>query len=194
MSGMGGRLTNRGSARIARAEIGIRRKKMLEEGWNTRCLNSIRKEKAEAEKYYGIKINATDIQCSFCNKSWNFFHICAGTSQERREEIERIREAWDRPVSLMGVDGWRIELGIEKGMSKEEAFEKFREWQLNKKTCQRCEGDKYFEYCPIRLVCKEADNVRDAERDDDRGRTFEINGAEPLRTVLSETRKRASLR
>lgn len=168
---------------------------METESWDVRCLNSIRKEKAEAEKYYGIKINSTDIQCSVCGKSWGFFHICGGTSQERREEIERIREAWDRPVSLMGVDGWRIELGIEKGMSKEEAFEKFTAWQLKKKTCQRCEGDKYFDYCPIRLVCREANDVRDnAQGNDNRSRITEIDGSKTLRVEISEERERISLR
>jgi len=44
---------------------------------------------------------------------------------------------------------WREKLGVKIGMTKEEALEKFLEWQVNKKTCQRCEGEKYIDYCPI---------------------------------------------
>jgi len=181
---------------IATLQDGVfqERGNMETESWDVRCLNSIRQEKKEAEKYYGIRINLTDIQCSFCGKSWNFFHICGGTNPERRNEIERIKEEWNRPISLMGIGGWRQELGIEVGMSKEEALEKFTAWQLKKKTCQRCEGDKYFEYCPIRLVCKEANDVRNVEGDDNRSRINEINGSKTLGIELSSARKRVSLR
>ena len=58
---------------------------------------------------------------------------------------------------------WREKLGIEIGMTKDQALEKFIDWQQNKKTCQRCEGDKYVDYCPIHLICEEAQNERDAK-------------------------------
>ncbi len=92
------------------------------------------------------------------------------------------------------VKNWQEKLDIHFGMTKEEALEKFREWREKMKTCQRCEGEKLVEFCPIHLICKEADNVRHVERNDDRGRTFEINGSETLRTALSEERKRIPLR
>jgi len=92
------------------------------------------------------------------------------------------------------INHWQGKLDIHFGMSKEEAFEKFRGWREKKKTCQRCEGEKLIEFCPIHLICKEADNVRDAERNDNRGRTFKTDGLETVRTGLSEARKRASIR
>jgi hypothetical protein len=166
----------------------------MELTWSARCLESIKKEKAEAEKRYGIRISQTEVYCVWCGKPANFFHTCQDMSPERREEIEGIRADYDKPWVPWKTD-WQSVFGIEFGMSKEEAFEKFIDWQQDKKTCQRCEGDKYWAYCPIRLVCKEANNVRDnAQRDDNGSRINEINGIETLRIISSETRKRASLR
>lgn len=89
---------------------------------------------------------------------------------------------------------WREKLGIEIGMTKDQALEKFIDWQQNKKTCQRCEGDKYVDYCPIHLICEEAQNERDAKGNDNRGRTSQTDEPKTLRTELSQTRERASLR
>ena len=92
------------------------------------------------------------------------------------------------------VNHWQDKLDIHFEMIKEEALEKFRAWREKIKTCQHCEGEKLIEFCPIHLICKEANNVRHAERNDNRGRTFKTNGLETVRTGLSEARKRASIR
>jgi len=93
------------------------------------------------------------------------------------------------------VSHWQNVLGVTYGMSKEEALEKFREWRERKKTCQRCEGESLVEFCPIRLICMEAENVRNnAERDDNRSGTFKTPELEAVRTSIVEGRKRASIR
>jgi hypothetical protein len=89
---------------------------------------------------------------------------------------------------------WRSELGIKVGMSKSEAFEKFREWQMKKKTCQRCEGEKLVQFCPIHSICMEAQNERDAEGDDNGSGINQINGLKTLRIEVSEARKRTAIR
>ena len=63
-------------------------------------------------------------------------------------------------MELIFCEHWREKLGIEIGMSKEEGLSKFKEWQGTKKICQRCSEDlfKYREYCPVRLICEEAEN------------------------------------
>lgn len=67
-------------------------------------------------------------------------------------------------------DYWRLKLGIEIGMSKRQALEKFLEWQEGKRTCQRCEGEEYFDYCPVRLICKEAMTLQEEVIPDESGR------------------------
>jgi hypothetical protein len=85
--------------------------------------------------------------------------------------------------------------GIEFGMSKEQALEKFIDWQQNKKTCQRCEGEKYVQYCPIHLICKEAQDVNGNAQGNGNGTgTPQINEPETIRINLSEAKKRASIR
>jgi hypothetical protein len=86
---------------------------------------------------------------------------------------------------------WRDEIGIKLGMTKQQALEKFAAWRANKKTCFRCEGEKYIDYCPIHLICKEADNVTG---DDNRGGTLQTDESKALRTEIFEARKRASIR
>jgi hypothetical protein len=51
---------------------------------------------------------------------------------------------------------WRNKLGIQLGMSKEMALNKYREWRTQK-TCERCQEDvfKLREFCPLGLICKE---------------------------------------
>ncbi len=68
-------------------------------------------------------------------------HICL-------EEIDK--------AGLVGY--WQEKLDIHFGMTKEEALDQFREWRGTKKTCERCQGNeyKYEQYCPVRLICKEA--------------------------------------
>ena len=92
------------------------------------------------------------------------------------------------------IENWQDKLNISFGMSKEEALENFRIWRETKKTCQRCEFDKYVQFCPIHLICEDANNERDAKRNDNRGRTSQINEPKTIRTELSQTRKRTSLR
>jgi hypothetical protein len=58
---------------------------------------------------------------------------------------------------------WREKLGIKVGMTKEEALECFREWRSSKKTCERCDGTEYVEFCPVHLICEEADTAQIAE-------------------------------
>lgn len=95
------------------------------------------------------------------------------------------------------LEDYQEALGIYLGMSKQEAFENFRVWQETKKTCQRCEGEKYKEYCPFHLICKQAEEEkddRDAERDGNRGRVVKADEPERVRVSLSEERERSSLR
>lgn len=100
---------------------------------------------------------------------------------------------WTKPEM---VRNWQEQIDIHFGGSKEEALEKFRAWREKKKTCQRCEGEKYVECCPIKLICKEAN---EDERDNvtgnvDRGRNVEVAKHKTLRTEQIEVRKRASIR
>jgi len=55
---------------------------------------------------------------------------------------------------------WRKKLNIIPGMSKQEALEKFLDWQKDKKTCIRCEENeyKYKDFCDLYLICKEVEN------------------------------------
>ena len=49
------------------------------DSWNARCAESIRKEKLEIEKTYGIKIGKTSISCARCGGAWGFGgHKCQG--------------------------------------------------------------------------------------------------------------------
>lgn len=169
--------------------------KKMELTWNTCCQESIREERIEGEKRYGIKITQTQIHCTWCGKLADFFHTCSKMDPERKAEIEKIQAEFNGPALLWEPAGWRAELAIELGMTKDQALEKFLEWQGTKKTCQRCEGEKYWDYCPIRLICKEANNVRnDAQRDVDRGRTAETPESEAVRAQFSAARERASIR
>ncbi len=91
---------------------------------------------------------------------------------------------------------WQEELNIRYGMPEEEAFENFRIWREKKKTCQRCEGEKYTESCPIKNICKEADRDErtDAKGNDDRRGIDEINGRKTLRIGDFEKRERVPIR
>lgn len=55
------------------------------------------------------------------------------------------------------VNKWREELWVTPAMSKEEALYRFREWRESKKTCQRCEEKDLPGFCPLHLICEEAD-------------------------------------
>jgi hypothetical protein len=112
----------------------------------------------------------------------------------RRKALIKETEVVASGAGIWSLENWRERLGFEIGMPKEEAFEKFREWRSTKKTCQRCEGETYIDFCEIHLICEEADRVGYAEGNDNRGRIIETNEPEALRTQLFEARKRASIR
>jgi hypothetical protein len=81
---------------------------------------------------------------------------------------ERIDE-----LKMKMMNHWRERLGIEVGMSREEALGNFREWRETKKTCQRCGGDKYVDYCPIHLVCQESELEEEVIADESAGREID---------------------
>lgn len=66
-------------------------------------------------------------------------------------------------VRMRSVDKWRQESGVTPGMSKEEALGRFREWRATKKTCERCEEKGLSKFCPLHLVCEEADRKESEE-------------------------------
>ncbi len=70
------------------------------------------------------------------------------------------------------VEIWRERLGIRPGMSKETALELFREWKSRSATCDRCEEKKYVSFCPVHLICEEAENV------EEKGGKGEVRGVE----------------
>lgn len=151
--------------------------------WNQRCMDSIKREKAEVEKRYGIRISQTEIYCAICGKGWPY-----GCIHSPREEIK-----YNSPTR--SLDDYREELGIKIGMSKEEALEKFRTWRERMKTCERCEGEKYIEFCPMHLICKEADNEQqDVGGNDHRSRIDELNEVEGIRTRIFKNRQRTPIR
>ena len=52
---------------------------MIQTDWNRRVEDSIRKEKAEVEARYGIRIGQTQIRCAKCGSPWGFGnHLCRG--------------------------------------------------------------------------------------------------------------------
>ena len=89
---------------------------------------------------------------------------------------------------------YRNKFRIQIGMSRQEALEIFDEWRIGKKTCLRCEGEKYFDLCPMRWICKEADDVGNAARNDNRRRTAKTIERESVRARSSEKRERAAIR
>ena len=119
--------------------------KNIPEDWNARVSTSIKIEKRKIEKRHGIRIGQTEIRCAICGKPWPF----------RCPHSISIKQEYNRPMIGKSPGDYREELGIELGMSKEEALEKFLEWQASKKACQRCEGKKYVEFCPYNLICRE---------------------------------------
>ncbi len=152
--------------------------------WNARSLQSIREQRKEFEKRYGIRLGHTEIYCAKCHESCWPNHICGESKGVRSKQLFR----------GSGIEDWRIKLGIELGMPKEEALDCFVAWREKQRTCQHCEGNKYIEFCDIHLICKEADNVINVARDDNRGRTFEAAGPQAVRVSLSATRERVALR
>jgi len=112
-------------------------------------------------------------------------------------------EAKQRVISF-----WRSVTGITPGMSREDALNLFIRFRDNP-TCDRCaENKKIKGYCEGRFICEQADALtrvkegeeeardgqRNVERDGDRGRVDEVDGAERVRVSLSQERERVALR
>jgi hypothetical protein len=72
---------------------------------------------------------------------------------------------------------WRKILGIEIGMTKQEAMQKFREWQEANRTCSRCEGENLVDFCPVRLICEEAKREEGMEYESARGQVDSGTGS-----------------
>lgn len=80
---------------------------MIETDWNRRVQDSIKKEKAEVEKRYGISIGQTQIHCAKCGCPWGFGnHLCRGgqmsllqgfkvSKREKREITENMASEED---------------------------------------------------------------------------------------------------
>lgn len=64
------------------------------------------------------------------------------------------------------IEKWQQRLDVHFGTLKEQVFEKFKEWQGKKKTCQRCQEElfQYRQYCPIQFICQEAENGSSEDR------------------------------
>ena len=99
-----------------------------------------------------------DIQVTGCSKNPNFPLI------EDCSKCEPVQSSsWKNVMEHESVPHWQERLSISIGMTIQEAIEKFLAWQENKKTCERCGGVEYFNYCPVRLVCKEASALIEKE-------------------------------
>lgn len=58
--------------------------------WDSRCLNSIRKERLAAEGRYGIRIKQTDICCARCGRPWGFGgHVCQDARLARLKQARK---------------------------------------------------------------------------------------------------------
>jgi hypothetical protein len=94
----------------------------MEQSWSSRCAESIKREKLEAEKKYGIRIGQTDIRCARCGQSWGFGkHICQDIRFKQLEEKEqkeretlkarandllgRVRKIGAKKLSTISFDG-----------------------------------------------------------------------------------------
>lgn len=58
--------------------------------WNSACLNSIRRQKAEIAKRYNIRFGQTEIYCSRCARSWGFgHHVCQDVRLKKLSEAQK---------------------------------------------------------------------------------------------------------
>lgn len=103
----------------------------IPENWNQRCLASIKREKAEIEERYGIRIEKTEIRCSRCGRPWGFGnHTCLDIRfqklNEGKEQIKanstlehckRIKAIGRRKAAIkLGVDHHTVNGWIRKGI------------------------------------------------------------------------------
>jgi hypothetical protein len=74
----------------------------IPENWNRKCEESMRKERQEVEKRYGIRIGQTELYCLRCGRSWGFGkHLC------RDLYLEQLKEAKARGKALGSVKNRR---------------------------------------------------------------------------------------
>jgi hypothetical protein len=60
------------------------------DNWNTRCSNSIAKQKKEIEERYGIRIGQTEIYCSRCGKPWGYGrHTCFDVAMRKLQDEKK---------------------------------------------------------------------------------------------------------
>jgi|GEM_PF-1512537 hypothetical protein len=75
------------------------------ENWSSWCEASIRKEKIEVEKKYGIRFGRTEIYCARCGRPWGFGrHTCRDiVFNQLQEEKSKNREVLEsQKESLLG--------------------------------------------------------------------------------------------
>ena len=61
-------------------------------GWNFRCKESIRRERAEVEAKYNIRIGQTEIKCGLCGKPWGYGkHTCQNIRFQQLKEAKKVR-------------------------------------------------------------------------------------------------------
>lgn len=65
------------------------------------------------------------------------------------------------------IPHWQERLVVSIGLKTQEVLEKFLLWQEGKKTCERCGGEEYFDFCPVRFVCRAAMTLGEEVEDDD---------------------------
>jgi hypothetical protein len=186
--------------------------------WNERCLKSIREEKQiGSERYHELRLpnieetRGRTLRAIGPPKEYPWKRDCQGKTIERKIKTHCVKcggAIYDNVDSKKDVtcarclmmpnpiEQWKEKLGIEPGMSKEQALQKFLEWQSDKKTCQRCVGEQYVSYCPIYLVCKEAMDYeqRDVEGDDNGRGVDQAVKVETDRASIFEGRKRDAFR
>jgi hypothetical protein len=81
-------------------------KHSMEQSWSSRCAESIKREKREVEKKYGIRIGQTEIYCARCGESWGFGnHICMDLRLEklREEKKKRISEREEAKIEAYAI-------------------------------------------------------------------------------------------
>ena len=63
---------------------------MKNRSWDSTCSDSIRREKAEVAKRYGIRVGQTEIYCASCNRPcWPGRHVCQDIQLQRLHESKK---------------------------------------------------------------------------------------------------------
>ena len=64
----------------------------IPDNWNRRVEESIRRERREVEKRYGVRFGQTELTCDRCGRPWGFEHVCRDIYfQGLREKKERAK-------------------------------------------------------------------------------------------------------